>query len=266
MSAAPPPAPAADQPVAASVAGRPSRAWLLLVIAGLAGGGLSWCLLERYEHPFAAPEELEKLSAKRMAMIPMTDAENARIAELEADQERKNSAAAIAAIGLPLAALVGLAAGLLGRSGVASVTGLVGGAVAGAVLGAAGGWIAAFVYEQLKIELGVNRGYAAAGSHAATWAFVALAVALAAWPGVRKSGMSLAATAGSAVVGALIAAALYPVIAGLAFAMSNSDLIIPAGRWNRLAWIEVAAFAITAVIIYGLMRTRRPRASAAPSP
>jgi hypothetical protein len=114
--------------------------------------------------------------------------------------------------------------------------------------------------------LGLNAGYAAVASHAVIWVVLALAVALACWPGTRRAGAGLRRVAGAGAVGALIAAALYPVIAGLAFAMSNSDLLVPAGRWNRLAWIELAALAIGVAIVRTVLRARAPRAAVAAAP
>jgi len=235
---------------------RPARAWLLLVIAGLVAGGIGWWLVNRYEQPFAPPEEQQKLAGKRMATIPLTAEEDARLAELDSLQERKNAAANTAALGLSLAAVVGLAAGLVGRSAAAAFAGLLGGAVAGAAFGAGGGWLAALVYQQLKIGLGLDRSYAAVASHAVTWVSLGIAAAFAAWPGVRKAGVSLGRTAGAATIGALIAAALYPVVAAVAFAMNNSDLILPSGEWNRLAWIETAAVAITFAVARAALRGR----------
>lgn len=267
MSAAPPPAAPADPPAGGPdhpAGARPSRAWWLLVIAALAGGGIAWRLLEARENPFSPSKEMQALTAKQMAMIPLSDDENARLAWFQADLDRNNAAAAFAMIGLPVAALAGLAAGLAGRSWVAAVVGLLGGAVAGALLGGAGGWLAAAVYRQLRIGFALNAGYAATASHAVIWTLLALAVALAVWPGARRDGAGLARVAAAAVVGALIAAALYPVVAGLAFTMSNSDLIVPAGRWNRLAWIELAAFAITVAVVRAMLpRSRRAAAARA---
>ncbi|MBA3314863.1 MAG: hypothetical protein M3552_07435 [Planctomycetota bacterium] len=246
----------AKDAVAESVFVRPVRCRWFLVLAGLAGAALGWWVLETRVESFPVPEELEALSAKRRATMPMSQEENDRHAELSAQLDRKNAAAAWVVIGVPVAALVGATAGVLIRSWAMSLAGLFVGAILGGALGGAAGWTAALVYQTLMIRVALEASYSAMAAHAVGWSLLAIAIALTVWLVTRRPGVSLLRVAGTAVASGLVAALLFPIIAAVAFPMSNSDLVIPSGHWNRLVWVEFAA----AIISLGIVRSiSRPK-------
>jgi hypothetical protein len=254
------PTAASDAPPLAPAV-RASRAPWLLVAAALAGGAIGWWLLDTYEHPFVAPEEMGSLLIKRGG-TPLTPEEDARLAKLEFTDAGLNSGAAFAFVGAPLAALIGLTAGFVARSWGGAALALPLGAALGAVAGWAAGWAATFVNHHSKMTLGLDGMYAALLTHALAWAIVALPVGLLAWLGLRRA--SLGSMVGSAVLGALLAGAVaYPFVAALAFQMNNSELVVPSGRWNRLAWVEVAAALIAASMAWNLTRRKAEPAGAA---
>jgi hypothetical protein len=231
----------------------------LLVAAALVGGAVGWWLVETYDRPFAPPDELVQIQRK-LGGVTLTPEENTRLSELTVSHEGRNAGAAFAFVGAALAACIGSSAGLAGRRWGTAFLGLPAGIALGALVGWAAGWAAVLANHHLKMTLGLDGLYVAVLTHAAAWAVIALPLGLLAWLGLRGR-VSLVETVAMAVVGAALGALVYPVVAALAFQMSNSELAVPSGHWNRLVWIETAAVLISAMTAAGLTRRRagRPR-------
>lgn len=249
----PPPMPDSDTTALNDASKAPQRRtgrWLLIV-ASLAGAALGWWALEYRLTPFPEPEEMATLAAKRRATVPLSDEENDRLAQLGEQLDRKNAAAAWAVFGVPIVALAGVAAGVATRSWGASIVGVFVGAIFGATVGGAAGWVSALVYQTLKLRLVLDASFATIGAHALGWSLIAIALATTHWLVGRKSGFSWLRLTGTAVAGAILAALLYPVVTAFAFPMSNSDLVIPSGNWNRLAWLELNTLLIASGVLLG---------------
>jgi hypothetical protein len=265
MSSIESPAPQTDSPNTDSlptpvvVQNRTGRWWI--VVASLLGTALGWWVLETQLEPFPFPEELTALSNKRMAMQPLTPEETARLTQLEQQLDRKNGAAGWAVIGLPIVAFIGLTAGAFCSGWKAAFGGLIAGAVVGSVGCAGAGWLAALLLQQLKLRAGIEASLAASASQAIGWSCVACATALVGWLACRGAGYSPAKIVLGGIAGAIIAMLIYPLIAAFAFPMNNTELVIPSGHWNRLAWTALAGVCIAIGMQSGMAKVARSNVS-----
>lgn len=237
---------------------RPPRPRWLLIVAALVGGAIGWQIAAARGNPFPTPAEMQGLLTKRGG-APLSEEEAARLDSLETSLAIKNSAATLAMIAVPLGAAFGLAGGFLGRSWLLALAGPLAGALLAGVAAGVAGWLGVLVYSLLKTRVALDATYAAMAAYVVIWAVIAVPAALLTWLGLRRDGVSLGRLIGAGLVGALAAALLYPVVAAIAFPMSNTELLVPEDSWNLLIWAELAAGLIAAALVPTLRTPREAR-------
>jgi hypothetical protein len=148
----------------------------------------------------------------------------------------KNTLLVDTLLGAAMGLFLGAAAAMTGRGRtlVASAIGLV----AGAAMGAAGAYMGRAIADFVQFPASI----AAARTpivHACLWILIAAALAFAIGMATRRK---LAVPLfGRFVLSSIIAAAIYPMIAAIAFPFLNSDQPIPEGLANTGVWIAIPA-------------------------
>jgi hypothetical protein len=137
-----------------------------------------------------------------------------------------------------------IAAAVCGALGIAASTasrgrvlvGLLVGIGGGAIAGGVGGFVADQVIRAPWIPDSLS-ALRALSAHAVLWMFCAVALTAAVVFGTRRK--FTGKIFGWLSFGALIAASVYPLIAGLVFPLENSDKLVPDGLANTAIWIAV---------------------------
>lgn len=203
---------------------------IMLVLAGLLSGAITWKFVEEYYMYRHAPRNV------------VEDYANNRNAEtkLRLDRELywsgvRNAGLTVGGFGMLLAASFVLSEGIGRQAWGRLAPALVLGGALGLLLGFAGGAAAEVLYRAMK-----NRHndpmYKTVLVHITAWVPVALASGLATGIPSRSWAVALRTTAG-AMGGGLLAAVAYSPISGLVYPALCSELLVPFGAGNRLMWI-----------------------------
>jgi hypothetical protein len=147
----------------------------------------------------------------------------------------QNIVLSLGLVGLACGSLLGLFAGLAGRSARGAAAGLVMGAVLGGAFGVAGGWLAVALDNALKHSPYLNPSTRMILTQALAFGSIGMAVGLAAGI-LRGRAAELWRPAGAAVVGGVAAAFVYVLLADLAYSVQQTNLAVPDERWSRLFW------------------------------
>jgi hypothetical protein len=181
----------------------------------------------RYEQIFFAPEEITMMTQ----VTPEADAEMRRV-------RAWNWMYGYALFGGILSAALSATEGAARRSLIRLLAGLVVGALLGALFGWGAGYAASVIYSGNFLE--VDPMIRTMLFQACAWVVLGIGV-----------GLATAAPAGSmrvigkavlgAVLGGLISAMLYPILAAYLFPTDHSDRVVPAGLGNRLFWVGLTS-------------------------
>jgi hypothetical protein len=137
-----------------------------------------------------------------------------------------------------------------------AIVGLLGGAAAGA----AGGFLGAYIPDYVPDNVAAVKGPAV---HGTLWVLVAVALVLSVSTATR-SGNSLGLL-GRLLLYAIIATAIYPVIAAIAFPLLNSEKVIPEGLANTAVWIAIPAGLFAFAIAQTMGRVAEASSASAPT-
>lgn len=256
----------ASEPVAAAAVER-SRSpvverigrFVTIFCAVLIGGVVGWFLIEQAEGYFTLPAEIQPLQDKEM----LSSEEDAQFRAARGEVRERQTALSIALFGLALGACTGFGAGLARKSAGAIAWGVGAGLLLGGALGAVGGYLAGRVESHLLYLTAfeaidaVEQMRWVMVAHGVEWAFVGLAVGLAA--GLAAYGMrGVLRPAAMAAAAGVIAAPLYSVLAAFWFPTAHSETAVPIGGGNGMFWV------LCATLLIGLAVSRT--VSAAPAP
>lgn len=217
---------------------------ILLIAAALAtGAGVAGSTLRDH---FEAP----KLEGSSEVVIEDMAAEHAGVRR----PGIQNAMLVAGVVGGAMCLLLGAAAGWVVRR--RPVPGAIVGLLAGTAAGAAGGFLGAyFIPDRIPDNLTAMKGPVV---HGTLWLLVAVALTLAIAITTR-SGKALGLL-GRLLLSVIIATAIYPVIAAIAFPLLNSEKVIPEGLVNTALWIALPAG------LFALAIAQATRAAAEASP
>ncbi|HWB07999.1 MAG TPA: hypothetical protein VG826_02055 [Pirellulales bacterium] len=232
-----------------------------LAVAGLAGGLATWAVVATW-HPFYF---------SGLSFAPGVAPSQEQLAILNR-QTWINTLSVFALFGASLSAALGIAAALHRRSMRTAAIGVPLGAVWGGAAGALGGWCGQRLSDPSFVEL-VDRSRPEAELatalivHATCWGVIGLAVGLGFALAARSGRDWLHASLGAAL-GGILAAPCYQVVVLLVCLISpmgGTDTLIPEGNESRLFWFATAAVAI-AVGAGGLSRRKEKPVAPASAP
>lgn len=227
---------------------------LVLLLTATAAGALAWWLIDGlYDRMFPIPREV----AKFYDSAGMTSEQSDAVFAAERTRNFQRGALVFGIFGAATGMLFALAEGLSRRSIRRTLTGAAAGLVVGMLFGAMGGLAGVAVYLQFDNHVkSINWMIA---THATNWGIAGIGIGFAL--GVSTSSLRVAGRSAVAALGAgVVAAFLYPLIAGYFFPVEETDKIIPSGNWNRLVWIM-----LTSVLMALMIATAGPRGRLAAS-
>ena len=243
-----------------------SRGARWLICGGLVGGLLSWGLVESFHDHFQIPVELRErvgVPADLQRRYESGEIDGGQVmgetlsrmnpttlqTDMAAATKRvrlQNVVLSLGLVGLACGSLLGLFAGLAGRSARGAAAGLVLGAILGGAFGVVGGWLAVALDNALKHSPYLNPSKRTILTQALAFGSIGMAVGLAAGI-LRGRAAQLWRPVGAAVVGGVAAAFVYVLLADLAFSVQQTDLAVPDERSGRLCWT------LSAGVLMGVM-------------
>lgn len=217
---------------------------MVLLLVGMVSGIVGGLLVSQTREQFAL---IQPEGTKGNGILTPEQMAQVRAAQVVADY--KNAPFALGILGLVVAGVLGLTAGLLWRSSAGATVGFLVGCLGGALLGALGGLSSVFVREQLA---GWDR-LTASGQpdpllsqihtmalHLPTWIFIAIAAAVA-FGIARRHPAAIGRTVAFAALALVVVSLIYPTLAALFFQMENPDKVIPSGTLNLMLWAGLNA-------------------------
>jgi hypothetical protein len=229
------------------------RPWLgqlgiLLVLLVIVGGAGSY-VIENTKRYFGLPPDLQADTERLSAPYPPEF--QAQLTYHTKRIARQNQALGFGTYGALVCGTLGLLIGAFHGSAGAAVRGLIGGAIAGAVLCGAFSMLNPLVFDRVIQASGSlaegqyinnqsNTIQKAMAIHAPGWFGLALGAALTiglATGQVRKGVQCIV----PAIVGALIAAVVYPMFAAVLFPDSQVQALVPDVVGSRILWTSLTA-------------------------
>lgn len=224
------------------------------IAAALAAALLTWAILHLVYPLFHLPEELSHVEMSDPPEVVQRQVAAIKFAE------RQNGALALGLFGLTLGFSLAAAESLaLGRVWRAPLRGFEGGLIGG-VTGCAAGWLGLVIEQQLRGYPSFSPMTKTILLQSAALGVLALGVG-AAWAVPHRRRAALGNAVLGCVLGAVLAALVYPVAVGLLFPKVDTEMLIPYDTRNRLAWLVTVAGSI-ALVTAGLRNKSTPIASA----
>ena len=213
------------------------RALAVALLLALAGGAMTWCVLEYTPPVFTVPKEYEVPGLG----APPEKLEALRIVQGQVD--RGNAVLNLGWFGALLAGMLGLGEAIARRSLAPLLVAIPVGAAGGFAAGLAGGLVyggpLGDLAENVKVQV-VMLGLLGLG--------VGLALGI-----PRRHFRKIAAAAIAGALGGVLAAVLYPVAASLLLPTAGTDLLIPAGTGNRVLWLGISS-GVLGLVVVGMTR------------
>jgi hypothetical protein len=231
--------------------GRARGAPIVLLIAGVLGGGLAWMLVQKSEGYFKPAADVMRNTGQAISpeAMKLMEAEKLRT-------DCKNATLAAGLFGIVVGGMLGVGSGISQRSVRAAGLALLTGALFGGTLAAIGGYLEVVANARLGQDQSLDKTLKAMTVHSIAWMLagggIALGVSLPRWRG----GL-LIRCVGAGIAAGVIAGLLYSPLAAMLFPTERSEQPLPTGAWNRLFWISLPA---------GLMGLAIGRASSERSP
>jgi len=249
----------------AGSAGASGKGAALLVVAAIIGGVLGGALghIGHDRIPYVGRIPMPKLSPKAEQesidkYASWDFSPDVMVEKVLWEQTRASRLAAwsLGIAGLLVGGVMGAAAAATRKSSVQIVIGLLLGAVLGAGGGVAAGYVGVQVKDQIRQpfkRLPPDKGglsarqvkemYQSMAMHAAVWGVMALAASVAFGLAGNPRSLSLQKTI-AAVVGGILAAITYNVVAGVAFPRDEAEIPFPAGFLNACLFMALGAVLI----------------------
>ncbi len=218
----------------------PMKSVLVFVGLGILGGLIGGFLIHEFDRYFIIgwPEDVEPGSS--LGGLTPEQMEAARISGVTSAYA--NNTLHFGMVGALVAALMGLAGGLLERSPRTVARGVVTGLIAGSALGALGGVSSVVIRELVHTSEPHSDLMAQAYTMAIqfpSWLGVAVASAVAVCGCSVRGFRQFPGLLGAAAAGVLVVALVYPTAASMALPNENSNGLVPTaheGPANRIFW------------------------------
>jgi hypothetical protein len=217
---------------------QPQASTLAMTVAGLVGGVLAWLLILQFYGI------VQRGAVAGLEAGPPGGEVGARVIAATRVAEIRNLALAIGLFGMAVGGTLGIVEGFAQRwahdgAKLGVEFGSVAGILLGAALGALGGYSSAGVGEWLD-QTSVSLTYNTILVHGTAWGIAGIGIGLATGIACKNVKAALLGALLCAVAG-ILGAVIYSPVAALVFPAFDSDLSVPDGSLNRLAWVLLPA-------------------------